>query len=41
MVKNISRCIKFGYDSIRLVKWLAYYDRSYNEKNYFDLLGSF
>ena len=32
---------KFGHDSIRLLKWLAYYDRSYyvNTKNY-DLMGS-
>ena len=33
---------KIGHDSIRLLKWLAYYDRSYYENiNYFDLMGSF
>ena len=32
---------KIGHDSIRLLKWLAYYDRSYYENiNYFDLMGS-
>ena len=31
-----------GHDSIRLMKWLAFYDRSYHENlNYYDLLGSF
>ena len=32
---------KIGHDSIRLMKWICYYDRSYYENiNYFDLLGS-
>ena len=30
-----------GHASIRLTKWLAYYDRSYYENiNYYDLMGS-
>ena len=30
-----------GHDSIRLMKWLAHYDRShYENKNYYDLMGS-
>ena len=32
---------KIGYDSIRLMKWICYYDRNYHEIiNYFDLMGS-
>ena len=32
---------KIGHDSIRLMKWLVYYDRSYYDNmNYFDLMGS-
>ena len=32
---------KIGHDSIRLMKWLFYYDRSYYDNtNYFDLMGS-
>ena len=32
---------KTGHDSIRLMKWICYYDRSYYENlNYFDLMGS-
>ena len=32
---------KIGHDSIRLMKWICYYDQSYYENiNYFDLLGS-
>ena len=32
---------KKAHDSIRLMKWLAYHDRSYHEKiNYYDLMGS-
>ena len=32
---------KIGHDSIRLLKWLAYYDRSFYEKvRCFDLMGS-
>ena len=30
-----------GYDSIRLMNWLAYYDRSYFEnENFYDLIAS-
>ena len=32
---------KIAHDSIRLVKWICYYDRSYYENiNYYDLMGS-
>ena len=32
---------KIGHDSIRLMKWISYYDRSYYENiNYYDLMGS-
>ena len=32
---------KIAQDSIRLMKWICYYDRSYYEKiNYYDLMGS-
>ena len=32
---------KIGHDSIRLMKWSCYYDRSYYENmNYYDLMGS-
>ena len=32
---------KIGNNSIRLMKWLIYYDRSYYDKmNYFHLTGS-
>ena len=32
---------KIGHDSIRLMKWICYYDRScYENINYYDLLGS-
>ena len=32
---------EIGHDSIRLMKWICYYDRSYYENiNYYDLLGS-
>ena len=36
------KCIyKIGHDSIRLMKWICYYDRSYYEKiNYYDLMSS-
>ena len=31
---------KIAHDSIRLVKWICYYDRScYYNINYYDLLG--
>ena len=32
---------KIGYDSIRLMKWICYYDRPYYENiNYFDMMAS-
>ena len=32
---------KMRHDSLRLMKWLAFYDRSYFEnKIYYDLIGS-
>ena len=32
---------KIGHDSIRLMKWICYYDRSFYENiNYFDMMGS-
>ena len=32
---------KIGHDSIRLMKWICYYDQSYYENiNYYDLMGS-
>ena len=32
---------KNGHDSIRLMKWICYYDRSYYENiKYYDLMGS-
>ena len=32
---------KTGHDSIRLMKWICYYDRSYYENiNYYDLMGN-
>ena len=32
---------KNGHDSIRIKKWICYYDRSYNENiNYYDLMVS-
>ena len=32
---------KIGHDCIRLMKWLANYDRSYHENmNYYDLMAS-
>ena len=32
---------KIGHDSIRLMKWICYYDRFYYENiNYYDLMGS-
>ena len=33
---------KIGHDSIRILKWICYYERSHYENvKYFDLLGSF
>ena len=32
---------KIGHDSIRLIKWICYYDRSHYENiKYYDLMGS-
>ena len=32
---------KIGHNSIRLMKWVCYYDRSFYENiNYYDLMGS-
>ena len=32
---------KTGHDSIRIMQWICYHDRSYYENiNYYDLLGS-
>ena len=32
---------KIAHDSIRLMKWICFYDRSYYEDiNYYDLMGS-
>ena len=32
---------KIGHESIRLMKWICYYDRSYYENiNYYDMMGS-
>ena len=32
---------KIGYDSIRLMKWLAFFDRSFDESKVFcDMMGS-
>ena len=32
---------KKGHNSVRLMKWICYYDRSYYENiNYYDLMGS-
>ena len=37
-----AECIyKTGHDSIRLIRWLIYYDRSHHDNsNYFALMGS-
>ena len=32
---------KIGHDSIRIMKWICYYDRSFYENiNYYDLMAS-
>ena len=32
---------KFGHDSVRLMKWLAFHDRPFFENNkYYDMMGS-
>ena len=39
--KTATGVYKVGHDSIRLMKWIIYYDRSFHDnKNYFDLMGS-
>ena len=39
--KTATGIYKIGHDSIRLMKWICYYDRSYYEIiNYYDLMGS-
>ena len=39
--ETATRVYKVGRDSIRLMKWICYYDRSYYENiNYYDLMGS-
>ena len=39
--KTATGVYKIGHDSIRILKWKCYYDRSYYEKkNSYDLMGS-
>ena len=39
--RTASGIYKIGQDSIRLMKWICYYDRSHYENlNYYDLMGS-
>ena len=39
--KTATSVYKIGHDSIRLMKWICYYDRSYYENiYYYDLMGS-
>ena len=39
--RTAKRIYKIGHDSIRLMKWICFYDRSYYENiNYYDLMGS-
>ena len=39
--KTATGVYKFRHDSIRLMEWLIYYDRSYYDNmNFFDLMGS-
>ena len=39
--RTSSGIYKKGHVSIRLMKWLAFYDRSFYEKiNYYDLMGN-
>ena len=39
--RTASGIYKIGLDSIRLMKWICYYDRSYYENiNYYDLMAS-
>ena len=38
---NSTGFYKIGRDSIRIIKWICYYDRShYENMKYFDLMGS-
>ena len=38
--KTAQSIYKIAHDSIRLMKWICYYDRSYFENiNYYDLMG--
>ena len=40
--KTATGVYKFGHDSIRLMKWICYYDRTYYENiNYYDLMVNF
>ena len=40
-VSDFKIIYKIGHDSIRLMKWICYYDRSYHEIiNYSDMMGS-
>ena len=39
--RTASGIYRIGHDSIRLMKWICYYDRSYYENiNYYDLMAS-
>ena len=39
--RTSSGIYKIAHDSIRLMKWVCYYDRSYYENiNYYDMMGS-
>ena len=39
--KTATGIYKIGHDCIRIMEWICYYDRSYNENiNYYDLMGS-
>ena len=39
--KSATGIYKIGHDSIRLIKWICYYDRSFYENiNYYDLMAS-
>ena len=39
--KSSKGIYKIGHDSIRLMKWICYYDRSFYENiNYYDLMSS-
>ena len=39
--RTVISVYRIGHDSIRIMKWLAYYDRSFSESIiYFDLMGS-